>query len=226
MVGSSYEVYSAERYPGGGAVSGHQQTCETIKPRIPTDATQGKSAKKIAHEKIDEKSTIWNGRPDTERVDILDSTTKHPLARFVNQERVLTTTKNSPCRQCSAWWRMTRCSKIPIRLVVCNRISKKKWCTKTPSQLRMKLVVHYYNPDECSSVHAQLKPICILWSNLIRIITAMSTKWGGGRERLAFVIFSEFAIQTNWKAVGLIYRHHSAFSTTKQKMVQNSKEDD
>ena len=57
MVGSSYEVYSAERYPGGGAVSGHQQTCEIIKPGIPTDATQGKSAKKIANEKIDEKST-------------------------------------------------------------------------------------------------------------------------------------------------------------------------
>ena len=129
MVGSSYEVYSAERYPGGGAVSGHQQTCEIIKPGLPTDATQGKSAKKIAHEKIDEKSTIWNGRPDTERVDILDSTTKNPLARFVNQERVLTTAKNSPCRQCSAWWRMTRCSKVPIRLVVRNRISNKKWCT-------------------------------------------------------------------------------------------------
>ena len=58
MVGSSYEVYSAERYPRGGAVSGRQQKCEMIKPGIPTDATKGKSAKKIAHEKIDEKSTI------------------------------------------------------------------------------------------------------------------------------------------------------------------------
>ena len=84
--------------------------------------------------------------------------------------------------------------------------------------LRMKLVVHYYNPDECSSVHARMKPICILWSNLIRIITAMSTKWGGGREYLAFFnSIGIIAIHNNWKAVRLIYRHHSAFSTKKRR---------
>jgi hypothetical protein len=51
MVGSSYEVYSAERYPRGGAVSVRQQKCEIINRGIPTDATQGKSAKKTRTKK-------------------------------------------------------------------------------------------------------------------------------------------------------------------------------
>lgn len=59
----------------------------------------------------------------------------------------------------------------------------------TPNETRCTLL--QYNPDECSSVHAQLKPIRILCSNLIRILPRCQRN---GRRARTLGVFNSFGI--------------------------------